>query len=480
MNLDDFLVMTTVTMLRGTPDNLEAGLRLLADQQGIDVAQPQAPRKRSLAIGDGGALKPFDAWARANRDPRARLMAVTTSERPGLPAHMAAAFAGATHQVLVARDRAYALQLTRSRSTKLDQNDLVALMDAQAVPARSRERVAACLTDSNQMNGRPAVSVRELVDYLTTSEGAQTFDFLASDFIRELQLEARNTGAAFVVPDFLRDRFEERPSLGSFFGGVEPDAQLELTGDVTLADLKLVFDAQTCRDAVWKAVRAKLVEVGHTEDLAALDAETLGFEHRMYLGEMQRACLEAGCEVVRPAALADRLGTFVEHMSPEDRARYLPDSERMSLAPNHDGWECWVLLDCGPAQTAANDVDLTAAVRALAEDLALIEPFAKTIESPFAQAFDLARRVLRDDLTGLNERQQAVLDDKRALLADFVAMGMPSDTMRALLAADVANVFGGMGSWNDIGLDGADGEEHQRLSARLFATLAEVRRAAFA
>lgn len=480
MNLDDYFVMTIVTMLRGSADNVDAGLALLNDKQGIELTKPQAPRLRSLAVESGGKLTAFDAWARANRDSHARVAVIETASRPGLPAHIAAAFAGATTQVMVVRDKSYALHLTRSRSTKLDPKDLSALIDAQAHPEQARKAVAAHLTESNGMNNRPAVAAKELDAYLATPEGAGAFDFLASDFIRELQLEARNSGATFVIPEKLKDRFEDRSRYSDFFGGLSSDDQLELTGDVTHDDLASIFDAQTCRDAVWAAVRAKLTEIGHSPELRELELESLGFEHRMYLGEMQRVCKEAGCEVVRPAALADRLGTFVEHMSPEDRARYLPDSERLSLASNEDGWECWVLVDCGAAPANTDAPPLKGAVALLGRELEAIHAFAIKIESPFAQAFDLARRVLRDDLKDLNERQQSVLADKKALLADFEALGMKPEIVRALLAADIANVFGGMGSWNDIGFDGEDGITHERLSGQLFAAISDVRRAAFA
>ncbi len=480
MNIDDYFVMAIVTMLRGSAENVEAGLKLLREQQGVEVTAPQAPRRRSLAVRVQGELRPFDAWIRANRDARAHLMAIATFARPDLPSHMAAAFAGATSQVVATRGRAYTLSLTRSRSTKLDSRDLIALMSAQAEPRRAREAVAAALTDSNQLNGGPAVSAGALEAYLSTPEGEQALDFLANDFIRELQLVARDGGAALVIPAALEDRFLERSSVADVFGGLPLDEQLELTGDVSAADLTLLFDAQACRDAVWGAVREKLGELGHGAELAALDAATLTFEHRVYLGEMQRACRDAGRDVVRPSALADRLGTFVEHMAPEDRARYLPESERLVLAPNDDGWECWVLVDCGPAATAVPAPPLSVALGRLADDLSAIETFAKRIASPFAEAFELAGRVLRDDTAELTERQRDVLGAKRALFADFAALGMPAETIRALLAADVASVFGGMGSWNDEVPPGDDGDAHQRLSARLFTALSEVRLAAFA
>jgi hypothetical protein len=57
---------------------------------------------------------------------------------------------------------------------------------------------------------------------------------------------------------------------------------------------------------------------------------------------------------------------------------------------------------------------------------------------------------------------------------DLVPDGAISLAGRQLLAAaQAAWVFGGMGSWNDQGFEGADGTEYERLSDTLFALLNE-------
>ncbi len=88
-----------------------------------------------------------------------------------------------------------------------------------------------------------------------------------------------NNGWFVAPPDFERS-----------FGGIEHDDQLgELTGTVTATDLGAIFDAQSCRDAVWTAVRHKLAEMQMATELAEVPFDELAMVHRVLLGEMQVA-----------------------------------------------------------------------------------------------------------------------------------------------------------------------------------------------
>ncbi|MCP4618415.1 MAG: hypothetical protein GY844_18515 [Bradyrhizobium sp.] len=51
---------------------------------------------------------------------------------------------------------------------------------------------------------------------------------------------------------------------------------------------------------------------------------------------------------------------------------------------------------------------------------------------------------------------------------------LPLGARQLLGATQAAWVFGGMGSWNDIGFDGADQQEYEQLSDRLFSLLNEA------
>jgi hypothetical protein len=58
---------------------------------------------------------------------------------------------------------------------------------------------------------------------------------------------------------------------------------------------------------------------------------------------------------------------------------------------------------------------------------------------------------------------------------DLVVEGAAPSLAKALLdAAQSAWVFGGMGSWNDLGFEGADQAEYDRVSQQLFTVLNET------
>jgi hypothetical protein len=51
---------------------------------------------------------------------------------------------------------------------------------------------------------------------------------------------------------------------------------------------------------------------------------------------------------------------------------------------------------------------------------------------------------------------------------------LPPKSWRMLDATQAAWVFGGMGSWNDMGFDGAEGKEYDRVSEQLYAAITEA------
>lgn len=111
--------------------------------------------------------------------------------------------------------------------------------------------------------------------------------------------------------------------------------------------------------------------------------------------------------------------------------------------------------------------------------LIAIRNFDRRVNSPFAANFDFARH-LADNAT---EQSFASLlargsgypseywDRAQQVLGLFEAIRCSPPCVLGLAAISVANVFGGMGSWNDQGFDGADERLYHDLSASLFTAL---------
>jgi hypothetical protein len=97
----------------------------------------------------------------------------------------------------------------------------------------------------------------------------------------------------------------------------------------------------------------------------------------------------------------------------------------------------------------------------LRDALARIAPFAREHDCVgFAECFEGALRILEgEEATDVYHQ-------------DLAPTGtLPAQAVAMLAACQKAWVFGGMGSWNDIGFDGDDQKEYERLSETLFQAL---------
>jgi hypothetical protein len=121
------------------------------------------------------------------------------------------------------------------------------------------------------------------------------------------------------------------------------------------------------------------------------------------------------------------------------------------------------------------------------------ESFAERAGSPFFEAFKLARFVLESDglrltgglspervdalmaslkAAGFSERAGDVFARKVDIVSEFEPFRASEEKLRGLLSCSVADVLGGMGSWNDQAWDTEeDYARYERISARLFTAL---------
>lgn len=126
-----------------------------------------------------------------------------------------------------------------------------------------------------------------------------------------------------------------------------------------------------------------------------------------------------------------------------------------------EAWQ-YAFVEVGPTDRPVPPADVAQESRLLADALAQIAAFARRAPAesgvpPWADGFEHARALL--DAAPLPERMSAL----------YGASGMSPTALRLLTAAASADVFGGMGSWNDLGF--GDEEEYGRVSAALFERL---------
>jgi hypothetical protein len=490
MNFDDYLSTMTIGMVRAA-DRRAAGLAILANQFELD--QPCQADSQSLAVrGADGALIGYRAWLNGFIGPATAGAVVLQTDGAALPPHIAEAFAGANPRVIVAGQRMYLLDTLRSSAYAMTGADFATWASTQPAADAVLERVTARINADGELNGREPVSVKNIQTYLASPEGEQVFEQLAPSLVREVQLAVRNSGHTLVTPDE-EEWFSEPLDMNEYFTGINEDEQLELTGEVTASDLTAIFDAQTCRDEVWTAVREGLALWYPDTDLNDVPDDQIGLIHQGLLSRMQMVCHDLGVDVVHPPEFADRLGTRFDHMSESERREHLPSRELLVLERNPQVWECWYFRDIAAA-TASHDTpaDTSAATASaeLLDALNQITDLAQRMQSGFAEAFATAAWVLhapealalfapetRDAaLENLSDRAQHVLYRELGSIDHFAAVGYTVPALRMLLACDLASVFHGMNSWNDEMPPDELADQHAQLSARVFSGIERLRK----
>lgn len=110
-------------------------------------------------------------------------------------------------------------------------------------------------------------------------------------------------------------------------------------------------------------------------------------------------------------------------------------------------------------------IDMSTLKRRLANTLEQIGDFARKQKMEhFASAFDAGLAQLNSECPG-----------KDLYHTDLAPNGvLPIDAVQLLGAVQAAWVFGGMGSWNDVGFEGDDQILYEHLSENLFLSLNEA------
>lgn len=125
-------------------------------------------------------------------------------------------------------------------------------------------------------------------------------------------------------------------------------------------------------------------------------------------------------------------------------------------------------IPVGPGEAASAERDLSRCRAALASALEAVRAFADK------QDLKYWSKHFRRCLLRLSLEPQPLEDILELLLTHK----LPVPAVQLANAAIASDVFGGMGSWNDLGLDGPDAEIYQELSNRLLQAMKSAFRAA--
>lgn len=417
------------------------------------------------------------------------------------PPHMMAGFAGGLPMLLRLSTgetpRLYAQGTVTGPRQLLTARLFASLVARQARPGFYWQFVLDQLNQFFRCNGRDEIAADSLVDHLCSQEGERDWLYMGDGIFRETQVEALTHGEPFVIPPEFAHLVE---AVTPFVPNLEPPVWLDIDNDEVCGEqlLRLV-EAQPFSARIWQVVgnRSLLEDVlqgeydlddfpdvppaswpGFLRRLPADDVWTVRDE----LVEITRLeCESRRTQPVIPDALSEVFGP-----DEEDRRR-LHFRHRLQ---NDLGW--WSRANDHPSMLFVLDqidrvasfdaMPLGEARRAFVTALQAVSAFARRVQSPFVTAFDLALLLAahaegetEPDLTALqrslSDRFGESWESVALSVAPFRCFGWGADRLLGLAAISAADVFGGMGSWNDQGFTDGDEARFHAVSEALFTAL---------
>ena len=457
------------------------------------------------AVLDNGSEVSFAEWVFALRKEKIKkcLIRSVAYESDNLPAHIAAAFAGTQEyffEIITEKAlRCYIIKTFHSSPYEITPVLLATLIDLQIQKEKLWKLIAHLVTKSNEMNGRKAVDEKFIRDYLNTTEGKEVFNFLVLDFVEEIQIECIVSKNPFIIPEHLKYLFYQ--SDFSFGNEDGETAFLYAEKQVSAEELIALVYAQPFIAEIWYGCEQGLKEY-QLPDVPVLTADTIEefiktqtAEQLEITGITNLVCsvIRTLCEQhhVRPVIPVRLQNSFAPNEEEYDKAvaRGRPNKEKWYLQSARQNWEV-CLFEPLPITTLLEPKDdFSLRKKQFVAALTEIENFAKKIDSPFAEAFRFANWFLEGKIpdgnfdaehieeikialqqAGFTERAIEIFHSNSFYLEEWHKMKYPFETISDLFAVKNADVFGGMGSWNDQYLEN-DYAEYDRVSAETFTTM---------
>ncbi|SFX44867.1 hypothetical protein [Cytophaga hutchinsonii] len=501
MNRTDYILTITKGILEA-PEEITAGL-IEYFSAIFELKEMQKPGFVVLAAGlENGKDGSFTDWVKALRVEKVKKCVLRSSaqEAEKLPAHIAAAFAGAQEylfEVITEKTaHCYVIRSIYSPQYAITTELFTELTDAQTNSAALWQLVAELITESNELNGRKTVDKSVVKEYLNSREGKEEFNFLASKLSEEMQIECVVTQSPFIFPQHLQHLFYQ--SDFSFYDGADREIAFLYTLKACSAEeLLMLVQGQPFAADIWAQCEKELKEYPR-EGIPVLAAS----EFEAYIKSQTTEALNQNgianiiCVAIRtlseqhhvrpaiPEALKDVFGPDKKEY---DKALARGNvKDRWYLKSNEKPWEICYFEPVDITTLLEPEIDLKKAKQEFAQALSEIEGFAKKIQSSYQEAFRFAGyflsaavpagnydpphlEIISKDLEakGFSERAIQILVNNFLYLEEWHKMKFDTETILGLFAVNNADHFGGMGSWNDQYVE-EDPETYNRVSARTF------------
>ena len=467
----------------------EEGEERLLLRKWIDEQRASDVKSVSIAVQDDASDDPDDDWDDAGSE--------------DLERHMLAGFAGGLPilmRVDTRSSRTIYVQGTVSGPRLLLTSSLfIELINAQSDPDFFWPDVLDEINQFHRCNGRDEIEGHSLQTHLLSLEGVHAWEFMGQQIFREVQVESYTYGKTFVIPSEFSNYVEE---VKPVWAKLEPMVWLEIVDEdeLSAAALLRLIKAQDLGDSIWKMaadrgqLTEKLDEYDELSDfpdiaaanwpsfLAGLADEDVSPIGQVLVELVRLECQSRGVQPRIPDDLANIFGPDEEERCRlHFRSRLQYDLGWM-IRETDDPGMLFVLDRIDGHVALEAPLPRLQARQEFIEALTLARDFSQRVDSPFYPVLSAARHLASKAvgagplrITVLEELDPdldlGVLPSVQRFIEAFEPFGWGADRLLGLAAISVADVFGGMGSWNDQAFEGADQAVFHEVSSTLFTAM---------
>jgi hypothetical protein len=500
MRRTDHILAFTTTLLRATEARFPQLLATTQNTYTLDT--PRKPGVVSLGADEHDREETFTAWLNRLRAEGIQQVSVTYhpfDPRDDMPPHVAAAFAGAPdlllHVTTARETHAYAIETYFAPQHEITAAQFITLLDSQPNKSLVRARATTLILESNGMNNRSIFPPDETAAYLRSDEGRHVFDYLSSDLVKEIQIECTVHEQPFIIPAALQPLFVKYDNAFSFDNDDREYVYLYPLREVTARELLDLVKAQPFGIAVWEQLNKVLDEYNDPNINTTPEQWEAKFP-QMPPEDLERIahplcraicvlCENSHAKPIIPTALSEAFGPDEEEQ--KRTAARSKDKDRWMLQSTQNPWEYYAFQAIDYPQTEP-PTSYAESKAAFTQALKEIQQFAASIQSPFEASFTMAYFILTQPAPASYDNQHAeklaenmhhanisaaAIDNFRqaSWIADLgTTLTWPATKIHSLLALKFADVFGGMGSWNDQVIE-TEQEKYHQVSSNLFTTL---------
>jgi hypothetical protein len=500
MKRNDYLLALTSGFLSVPEEKINEAVTFVNPD--IELTAPAKPGAISLGGRyDENKRSGFVEWIKYLREEKIQGIKIfyISDDIAILPSHIASAFAGGEEFVLeittLKKRRSFTLQTILSAAFQITPSQFAELIDRQNYKEKLWLRITELVEEFVQLNSISGFDKNDAKGFIGSKEGMPVFEFLAAQLFQEIQIECQIHEMAFEIPEKLAAFFYKSDFP---FGEAEKDSVfLYPVKEVNPAELLMLINAQPFTKEIWEACEKEFAENPH-EEIPSLK----GAEWSVYLKKLSPSSLKEFCSIIcgiiagiceeneiKPIIPAELSNTFgpdeIEEKRAQARGR---TADHWLLQKNKDSWELYFFELFSEDIRLEEPISLQEATKHFSSALLRAAAFAGKIDSPFSEAFLLGSYFLNNEFTagdfdpdhfkGISKelKKKGFSERARENAADLIYYGenmkklhWPFSKISGLFAVSISDVFGGMGSWNDIYLeDENENESYQSISGELF------------